>query len=455
MCKLTNDLLEAARQYKWYVASRYRLLKPEDLGRLEGEVFASVKQDGQFHLLYKKGEDCFLFNPKGRVLDDLPLLDDARMALDGMAGELYCPNSDGRSRVYDVTKALGQDGKKTGLVFGVFDVLRLNDENRIRESYGDLVAWITDHLPSSGRFHGIAFTKIAGNQVAGLFAEQVIERGHEGLVCTSDTTGQVYKIKPRHHVDAVVIGFTHEAGAVRVLLTALMRPDGSFQTFARVGTGFDEMQRRELYRMLAPLQAASNYNKTDRNHTLFTMVQPKHVIEVAFHDVLTESASGKPQMKAVLCLEDGRWKAKVPERFVNVLFPVFARLRSDKSVNPTDLRLTQVAAFVDLDNLETSSKSVHLPQSEIMDQEVYVKGTKGGTAVRKLVTWKTNKEQMDPNYPAYVFCYVDYSPNRAQTLKRTLRAANTIEGAKAHIARFRECEIKRGWEAARPVNPGL
>ena len=453
------DLLNAAQQYKRNVASRYRLLKPEDLDQLNGgDVFASVKQDGQLHFLYKYGSECFLFNPKGRVITGLPLLEEARQALNGLdgvllAGELYCPDSSGRSRVFDVTSALGRNGldKAARLTFGVFDVLRLDDQFYVRKSYGDLVAWLNSHLPASGSFHRIPFKKLTGNQVSGMFAHQVVDGGHEGLVCYADTTHRVYKVKPRHNVDAVIIGYTQrpeESGAVRVLLTALMRPDGSFQTFAKVGTGFDDMQRRELFRMLEPLKVASNYKSTDRNHTLFTMVQPKHVIELAFHDVLTESNRGKPQMKAVLCLQDDGWQTLVPEPFVSVLFPVFAGMRPDKAVNPTDLRLTQVAEFVDLDNLETAGKTLAFVKSAVQRQEVYTKQTKGLTAVRKLLYWKTNKEQMDPDYPAYVFCFVDYSPNRAQPLKRLVRAAKNREAAEAFFQQFKAGEIKRGWQPA-------
>ncbi|MDJ0840260.1 MAG: hypothetical protein QNK37_27365 [Acidobacteriota bacterium] len=452
-----TDLLQAAQHYKRARASRYRLLKPDDLGQLGvEEVFASVKQDGQLHFLYKNGDCCFLFNPKGRVISGLPLLEEAKQVLrdhDGalLAGELYCPNQSGRSRVYDVTAALGRDGadQASKLKFGVFDILQLGGERYIRPSYASLIARLDEHLPADGAFHRIPFKKLPSAELPALFGEQVQDGGHEGLVCYSDATHRVYKIKPKHHVDAVIIGYTQrpeDTGAVRVLLTALMRPDGSFQTFAKVGTGFDEMQRRELFRMLAPLKVGSNYHDTDRGRGLFTMVRPRHVIEVAFHDVLTESNSGKPQMKPVLRLEERGWRAAAPERFVSVLFPVFAGLRPDKAVNPTDLRLTQVAEFVDLDNLEAPSKAVVYAPGEVQKLEVFVKQTKGLTAVRKLVYWKTNKDQVDADYPPYVFCYVDYSPNRAQPLRRTVRGAPDREAAEAFFARFKASEIKRGYQ---------
>ena len=72
--------------------------------------------------------------------------------------------------------------------------------------------------------------------------------GEEGLVCVDEDNKAIYKIKPRHNVDAVILGFTESPDtpdSLRVLLVGLMRPDNSFQIFAKVGTGFDDEQRRE------------------------------------------------------------------------------------------------------------------------------------------------------------------------------------------------------------------
>jgi len=454
-----KNLAAAARNYKKNVAARYRLIKSEDISFLaEKEVHASVKLDGQLHFLYKNGSDCFLFNPKGRVLMGLSLLEEAQKALAGMddvllAGELYYADANNRSRVYEVTSALGSNGGKKPhrLRFGVFDLLRSNGVNFVRKSYSELLSWLQEHVPAEGMFHRVASRTVDKNELTKMYHRQVLDQGQEGIVCHPEEGPRIYKIKPCHNVDAVIIGFTErpdEPGTLRVLLTALMRPDGSFQTFARVGTGFDEIQRRQLFRQLKPLEVPSAYKEADRNHTLFTMIKPTQIAELTFHDILTESATGKAQIRAVVEYNEDGWQARIPERFVNVLFPVFVRLRDDKDVNPTDLRLTQISELVDLDNLEAPGRPLKYTESEILRREVWVKVVKESTSIRKFIYWKTNKEDEDPNYPPFVFCYVDYSPNRASPMKRSVRTAQSAEEAELFFEMYRTKEIKRGWKQA-------
>ena len=41
----------------------------------------------------------------------------------------------------------------------------------------------------------------------------------------------------------------------------------------------------------------------------------------------------------------------------------------------------------------------------------------GTCSVRKLLVWKTNKEAVDPRFPAYVVHWTDYSPGRSSPIK--------------------------------------
>jgi hypothetical protein len=131
-----------------------------------------------------------------------------------------------------------------------------------------------------------------------------------------------------------------------------------------------------------------------------------------------------------------------------VLAPVFKRFREDKEVTADDLRMTQLRDLVDLDNLEATSRKKDLAQSEIIDREVYTKTTKDLMSIRKFICWKTNKADLDDDYPPYVFCYVDYSPGRKGPLKRILRTAQTAEKLATIYNAFKEKEIKKGWALA-------
>ncbi len=455
-----TDLLGLARNYKKNNASRYRLLTENDIPKLESDkLFASLKLDGQLHFLYKNGDDCFLYNIKGRVVLGLPLLQEAKKLLADadqilLAGELYCPNDESRSRVYDVTSALGSGGtgKAASLAFAAFDMLELNDSNCRMMPFEEKQQKMAAMLPFKGLCHAIEQHEVDSKNLSQLFKKWVTEGEEEGIVCVDDANHTVYKIKPKHNVDAVILGFTESPDVVdnvRVLLTGLMRPDGSYQVFAKVGTGFNDDQRREFYNTLKTMEVPSAFKTTDRNHTLFTMVRPEIIIEFAFHDLIYENASGKPEMKPVLSYDqkDG-YTPQLPEAFVSVLGPVFKRIRDDKSVTPEDLRLTQLQAYVDLDNLNQGAKNLDLANSEMLSREVYTKTTKGLVAVRKFISWKTNKENIDGNFPAYVFCFVDYSPGRKEPMKKVVRTANTEADIDELYQAFKESEIKRGWKPA-------
>jgi ATP dependent DNA ligase C terminal region/ATP dependent DNA ligase domain len=455
-----SGLLNLARGYKKNVASRYRLLNEGDIASIEStQLHASLKLDGQLHFLCKSGEDCFLFNIKGRVITGLPLLEEAKKAFAKidkviLAGELYVNSSDSRSRVYDVTSALGTGaGEKAQVMsFAAFDLLELNRDNCRALAFVEKQKKLSELLPLKGQCHSIEHHNVDTKNLSQLYKSWVTDGDQEGIVCVDEQNHTIYKIKPKHNIDAVILGFTESpdvADSLRVLLTGLMRPDGSFQVFAKVGTGFDDEQRREFYKKLKAMAVPSAYRTTDRNHTLFTMVRPEIVIEFAFHDLIYENSAGKPEMKPVLTYNAAEgYKAQLPQPFVSLLGPVFKRIRDDKSVTPEDLRLTQLQSFVELDNLEKGAESLDLAQSSVVKREVYKKETKGLISVRKFIAWKTNKEKIDSNYPAFVFCYTDYSPGRKDPLKRVLRTAPDESSLNEIFNTFKEEEVKKGWALA-------
>jgi hypothetical protein len=79
-------------------------------------------------------------------------------------------------------------------------------------------------------------------------------------------------------------------------------------------------------------------------------------------------------------------------------------------------------------------------------RQVWTKAGKGGIAVRKLVVWKSGKEEAWPGWPAWLVHFTDYSPDRKSPLERTLRSAlNEAEAMLIADALIVE-NIKKGWE---------
>ena len=67
-----------------------------------------------------------------------------------------------------------------------------------------------------------------------------------------------------------------------------------------------------------------------------------------------------------------------------------------------DAGLPQITDRVLLPELEAHAERPDLPASQIVRREVFAKVAKEQMAVRKLLIWKTNKDHVDPSYPAFV-----------------------------------------------------
>ena len=65
-----------------------------------------------------------------------------------------------------------------------------------------------------------------------------------------------------------------------------------------------------------------------------------------------------------------------------------------------------------------------------------------------MLVWKTGKETKDPNFPAFVVHWTDYSQGRKDPLKREVRLAPNEKQAKGIGAEMIEKKIKKGWIGA-------
>ena len=88
-----------------------------------------------------------------------------------------------------------------------------------------------------------------------------------------------------------------------------------------------------------------------------------------------------------------------------------------------------------------------LPSSTVMTREVAVKTLKGATMVRKLLLWKTNKEEASRDHPAYVLHLTDFSPNRKEPLKHDIRVSSSEAQIQSLLEEWRKKYFVRGWKA--------
>ncbi len=81
-------------------------------------------------------------------------------------------------------------------------------------------------------------------------------------------------------------------------------------------------------------------------------------------------------------------------------------------------------------------------------REVWTKASKGKQTVRKLLVWKTNKQDIDAEFPAWVVHFTDYCPDRRDPLKRTVRLAPDEPTVTLIADELVAANIKRGWQPA-------
>ena len=276
------------------------------------------------------------------------------------------------------------------------------------------------------------------------------QAGNEGIVIRSDTAG-LFKAKPKHTIDAAVVGFAEgiddRKGMVHDMLLALMRGDGAFHLMGRVGGGLTDELRQSLLSDLKDEVVSSEYAEVNSEHVAYQMIRPTRVIEMTCLDLLGSTTRGSPIKRMVLnwSASDEKWGVVRPMPLVNIISPVFKRFREDKQCQPDHVGLEQLERILPVPEAKRDASSLVLPKSEMLRREVYTKTMKGQKMVRKLALWKTNKEEVSDNHPAYVLYLTDYSPNRKTPLERDIRVSNDRAQLDTIWEDLAKSKFGRGW----------
>lgn len=464
------ELASRVAGYKRNVAGRYRSISPDEISYLpRSPMLVSPKIDGQiWFLVVDTASDSapVLIAPNGKVLGgDVPLMKEIREKIvprvrggaSGLLlvpGELFALRKGGRPRVGDLAGALGggQDADVARLGFFAFDLLEGGDEDtpEAPAEYKDRLPVLQRLFEGGKRAQAVKTDLVhTHEEVQQRFADWAEGGKGEGLVIRPDD-GRIYKLKPIFHLDAAVIGFTEQTDAdekVRSVLLALLREDGHFQVLGSCGNlGTDDFRGR-LYEQLHPDLTESKYRFASSTGALYRFVEPKVVVEVKVTDLQVEDTQGRPIRRMVLDFdEDQGWTPVQLRSGASMIHPIFVRQRDDKEVNPTDVRARQILERVQLEELDEKVEKIDRPESEIHRREVYVKVTKDKKAVRKLLVWKTHKDEVDDDFPAWVVHWTDYSPSRKEPLQREVRLAPDEETATEIAEEMIEQGVKRGWE---------
>jgi hypothetical protein len=129
----------------------------------------------------------------------------------------------------------------------------------------------------------------------------------------------------------------------------------------------------------------------------------------------------------------------------SVISPQFVRMRDDKEANVEDVNIRQVSNLVPIADVDAPARAADAVPSKLLERTVYTKTMRGAQMVRKLLLWKTNKEDRG-DFPGYVVYLTDFSPNRQNPLERDIKISNNESAARRLFSEMAEKNFVGGWE---------
>jgi len=328
----------------------------ESLDRIVGpdDAFTvTVKYNGELAALVCQDARSSVYNSYGRVRTGFPITEVlteicSQKKIHNLVvfGELYAVDDSEAplplNQVMSIIKAPKSPSDIDRIRVAVFDVYSMDGEVLFGNvPYEDRFILIYQLFKDNGTIHPVAGRSgVTGeNVIQELFDRHVIRENYEGLVIRKN--GAV-KIKPVHSLDLAVVGVFEGTGrltdSLGGLVCAFMAPDRTLMYACRVGTGFSDDQRDDLWRELVSQAVHPPSRVMEKKlRKPVHLVPPELVAEVEATDFL---------QRDVECL---KWhprkeiytKAGELPGFV-LQFPRFIRFREDKTVNPQDLRIEQV-----------------------------------------------------------------------------------------------------------------
>jgi hypothetical protein len=461
-------LLEVASQYQAQIAGKMIPLKPDDLPRRytgNEHVLATRKIDGEGVFVYvdaARSPSIVTFNaPSGRVRLGLPAAEALGQHLLGkgirralIRCELYLPSAVAgkRNSSGDVARASFSTDAKDHAAFrlALLDIIMLDGVDwRVHQS-AFLEIWKKlAELAEGDRtdlFHVVPGQEIAENSVANFFKKEV-ESGSEGLVIRRLNRPEIVKAKPHLTFDTVILGYveTDVEGlpGVGSILTGLVYPDSppaklAIQVLARVGSGLDDALRKSLLEQFRAHQVPAPIAMADSDGEPIIFVAPRWVLEIEADDVVSSVRNEKDHATQLLSWSGSNYTFHRIASCPQVSFPIFGKLRPDKSFE-TGALMSQLVANPVVPPLEPVAAGE--PPS-VLRREVYRKdGKAGDAAVRKLVV----VQRHEPDGFPFVVFWTDYSSRRKEPLKVTTQFAATRERADQLAAVLVEEGVTKGF----------
>ena len=450
---MEQKYIQTAIDYKKNIAGKFVLVEGAKLKqRVEGErICVTKKIDGHLQVVFWQDGQVFMLNASGKQrAESLPCLDAFAEAMKAagvksatIAAELYLPREDGRPRCGDVTAALADDAKRNELCLAPFDIIELDGNPWKAEHYSETHNKLCT-IFNADMVKPVQMRNASNHdEVQEIYDEWVVGEGAEGLVVHSESP-MVWKVKPRHTIDAAVIGYTTAERGIRDLMFAVLREDGLFQMFALGSTGMSDEDRAAFAQRLSQKHVESQYVLSDSRGIAYQMVKPELVFEISVLEFVARGNDDKIRMNPLLKFDEAQgWLMEGVTPGVSVLGITLERERTDKQPTETDIRISQITDICPFE--EPEGGSAKLEASTLLERHVYKKVSGEKVMLHKFLIWKTNKEQSG-RYPAYVFFHTDFSSGRKDMIKRDMAYSSDEQQIRDILAAEIADNIKKGWE---------
>lgn len=448
MPDILEDKLETLINYKNTRASRYIPVRGDDITSRIFELdnyFVSTKYDGHLCFIIKSKEDVLVCNYNGISFERPELTEEIKsnpnIQNSVLVGEIFSFVDGKRTRSFNLKKDLKDKNSK--IKIGVFDIIELNGKEYSENDWSEKKKNINNLFSESNLIFPVAEIEVKSRKdIQSEFNSRVVENNEEGLIVRG-IEGPVFKVKPTLNFDFValgyVMGFSDDYTLLKEILFGVSLSEKDYLVIGKVSSGFSVDDRKNLVKKFEKIHTESNIMEVSGSKLPFTMIKPEYVIEIDALDIINSNSSGLIKKSILSFASDYKKNKNTPS--VSLISPVFKGIRSDKKVCTADTGISQVTRVIDIPKEE--SHSIEKKPSEILKKEVYVKIMKGAKMVKKFFAWKTNGDT--DNYPEYIFYHIDYSPTRADKLKREIKVSNSKQQILKIFETQIESDIKTGW----------
>tara|TARA_B100000945_G_C20424828_1_gene619875 strand:+ start:3669 stop:5015 length:1347 start_codon:yes stop_codon:yes gene_type:complete len=445
---MNDQVSERLLNYKNTVASKYLPVRSDQISSRVFDLdkyYISTKIDGHICFILKDKNNITIVNHNTTAFEREELSKEISNILknqDGIfVGEIYFHCDDKRTRSYDLKKEISNS--KSDIRIAVFDLLEHNNKTFSENEWSIKKELLKSLFPNSGKVYFLDEIELNSKKdIEAEFNSRVVDSNEEGLVVRGEN-GPVFKIKEYLSFDMAILGFItgyqNDSTLMKEILVGVMNSENTFLIIGVIANGFSISDREKLAVDFEKIKVNSDILQMSSSKIPFTMIEPKHVVEVESTDIINSTTNGI--IKKHILKFDKTYMVEDYCPSVSLTTPVFTRFRPDKQINTNDIGLNQIERIIAFGE-EKESESKKSP-SKILRKELYVKEMKGLKMVKKFFIWETNSDNKE--YPNYVYYAIDYSPSRATKLNRDIKVTNDKAQALKIFDDEIESNIKKGW----------